>query len=696
MSSEKDPLKDIFDSIAKDYKEAFDSVKKDSKNQRNLYSIGFFEKFSKHLYDVATSINSKIRKLGIPLILTLNYGIYSKYQLYEKISNIYKINLNEVQTNLILVGATAFFYFIGFMTIKLQLNNYYMKKLRIMGFTNKEYQLPKLIKIIKNQNGEIDYHFKTVLPYDHWIKYKNELEMMFNSYIVKITNYNDNMSKIVIKTNKTRINYYEESKNTNNSIEDRIKYGFNYFNVNITLIKTIEKQYQTIVLFDCKHPKTKILALKDDLKHRTNLSHLKIQVGQNSDYQAIINKKIGIIDFNQLLSEIELNKDNNLLVGIDNNSDIHVLNIFKMTSSIVGGSAGNGKSNIVNGLLTSMYYSNLNNVVYCLIDPKKAELKKYKDIPNTFYAGQNKDIMNLLIALEEELTRREEILDTDKFIKDIEAYNYKYKKNQWCYIVVVIEEIADLMCKNKTNSNYFEEFTRIVQRLVQSGRSYGFRIFLCTQQPKASILNTTIKLSASTRFAFGTDTKMNSSLILDNDNAVGLKKGELILQHNGKDTFLKAPLVEENINQIETIITGLENLYKNADNSIIKETIQTIQKSLLSNGTTIQDKFENHTNHTNNTKNPDDANKDDIEGNKNLVGFVGSFAVETTDDLLDYYRRVAESDGKLPSVAKTSKYTNKSSTTIQKLRKELINDGKIYISGQSAYLNKDNREENIK
>lgn len=526
----------------------------------------------------------------------------------------------------------------------------------------------KLIKIDYRPVTTV-FHLKNKTDINIWVQNKNHLETMLNIQINSIKYYKDNFNRIIINCTNKKINYYKASKDKSIPIDKRLEYSFNIFKLNIKTSKVTDTKYQTIILFDSINDKSEIMAKLAGIKHRTTIDNIEIETSKETDYIAYINKAINTLDYSKDISKST--KENNIILGLNKSGNEATLNIFNICHALIAGSAGNGKSNLINILLTSLYTAKLNNILYILIDYKKSELKRYKDINNTIFASSNENILIILRLLVEEMKERQKLIDIDKFDKDIEMYNKKNKDKQIPYVVLVIEEVADLMVANKTNKEYILEFTTLLQRLIQVGRSLGFRIMLCTQYPKAEIINTVIKMNCLTRLVFGVDNKTTSNLILDNNMAVGLKKGEMVLQDKGKNSLIKVPLLNDN--DIESYITDIEESYKIINNNSVLNTISTISKQLTNKSSSISTIPIS-------ISDAEKSIKSDLKLELNSI-----YNISNSDELLEYYMQLQVSE--LPSVSVTARKTNKGMTTIQKLRSELIAKNLIFIVNQKAYLN---------
>lgn len=165
---------------------------------------------------------------------------------------------------------------------------------------------------------------------------------------------------------------------------------------------------------------------------------------------------------------------------------------------LIAGTTGSGKSVLVNGLIYTALYSLPSEKSFIFIDPKRVELAMYKGIQHCIcYASEPSDMVN---ALQKAM--------------DITEDRYKRMQKQGVrtstegHVYIVIDEYADLVTTNR------KAVEPLIQRLAQIGRAANVHIWLCTQSPLASIINTNIKVNFDSRFALRTRSAQDSRNIL--------------------------------------------------------------------------------------------------------------------------------------------------------------------------------------
>jgi DNA segregation ATPase FtsK/SpoIIIE-like protein len=530
-------------------------------------------------------------------------------------------------------------------------------------FKNILEELKDLVIIeIKESSNRITYIIYSFIPVKELWK---ELEQIEKCLKVTIKDIQQEGKKIYsIQT--TKIPWKKYIRNHLNSDKDRVFYTLKRSGYNLTNLDVKSNKYQDCYNFDCNAEPKEIYGSVEYIKHITKVD-FSINSSKYKDYELIIKKPAGVIDFFTLFKNVNLDTKNNILLGYDEKGKEIIISIFDLYHSIVAGTTGFGKSNLGHVVISSLLKSPL-DIVNVLLDPKKSEAKRYRDIDNVFYSGDNSQIVNVLKYLEKEMDRRNKLFEQDKFIRDIETWNKKYPHDQLPYIVIYIEEIADLI--KSSDKRLQATFSDTITRLTQLGRSTGFRVFLSTQSPKRDIIKTIIKANCATKFGFGVTNVSESMVILDNNNAKGLEIGEMILQMNGKETKVKVPLLEDN--DIENIINYLEDLSIYSKKPMAKKFVSFMSNELLNSVLTVSETVSRDT---------DDTKKE----------------INDSDELLELYKRISPDINKeILSISKTLPYITIGRTKLQKFRSELVDKNYFINSNKKLYWNTENKLKLVK
>lgn len=232
-------------------------------------------------------------------------------------------------------------------------------------------------------------------------------------------------------------------------------------------------------------------------------------------------------------------------IGRDIAGDAVVGELNKMPHLLIAGQTGSGKSVMINTLLTSLLYRNSpSEMKLILVDPKQVEMASYEDIPHLLtpvITEPEKTISALKWAVNE-MERRYKLL-AEKRIKDIKTYNTKmasggtkiavkddegnvqeHEEGAMPYIVVVIDELADLMMVAG------RDVEALIVRLAQKARAVGIHLVLATQRPSVNVITGLIKANIPARIAFTVASQVDSRTILDQVGAEKLLgQGDMLM-----------------------------------------------------------------------------------------------------------------------------------------------------------------------
>lgn len=232
-------------------------------------------------------------------------------------------------------------------------------------------------------------------------------------------------------------------------------------------------------------------------------------------------------------------------IGRDIAGEAVVGELNKMPHLLIAGQTGSGKSVMINTLLTSLLYRNSpSEMKLILVDPKQVEMASYEDIPHLLtpvITEPEKTISALKWAVNE-MERRYKLL-AEKRIKDIKTYNNKlrsgatkiavqdeegnmqeHEEGAMPYIVIVIDELADLMMVAG------RDVEALIVRLAQKARAVGIHLVLATQRPSVNVITGLIKANVPARIAFTVASQVDSRTILDQVGAEKLLgQGDMLM-----------------------------------------------------------------------------------------------------------------------------------------------------------------------
>jgi len=232
----------------------------------------------------------------------------------------------------------------------------------------------------------------------------------------------------------------------------------------------------------------------------------------------IPNKKAAIVRMRNILeSEYfqEASSRLSVILGLDVSGEPQIADITKMPHMLIAGATGSGKSVCINTLLLSLLYQNSpKSLRMILVDPKRVELSLYNNIPHLLapvIVEPEKTISALKWAVGEMEIRYKALQQAGK--RNVEEYNLAMKDSPMPYIVIVIDELADLMAVSAS------EVEGLIIRLAQMSRAVGIHLILATQRPSVDVITGLIKANIPTRIAFAVASQIDSRTILDQAGA---------------------------------------------------------------------------------------------------------------------------------------------------------------------------------
>jgi S-DNA-T family DNA segregation ATPase FtsK/SpoIIIE len=200
-----------------------------------------------------------------------------------------------------------------------------------------------------------------------------------------------------------------------------------------------------------------------------------------------------------------------MAIGKDISGTPVVADLGKMPHLLVAGQTGSGKSVMINAILTSLLYRNSPaDLKLILVDPKQVELKPYDEIPHLLtpvITEPEKCISALKWAVAEMERRYKALSEVSK--RNIVEYNNLKKEEGMPYIVIVIDELADLMMMAA------RDVEALIVRIAQKARAVGIHLVLATQRPSVDVITGLIKANVPARISFKTTSQVDSRTIID-------------------------------------------------------------------------------------------------------------------------------------------------------------------------------------
>ncbi|MCM8764087.1 MAG: DNA translocase FtsK [Candidatus Omnitrophica bacterium] len=289
-------------------------------------------------------------------------------------------------------------------------------------------------------------------------------------------------------------------------------------------------------------PLVKITKLADNIAMSLKASPIRMVApipGKSTIGIEVPNREISIVCLKEILESKEFQSSpSKLTIAIGKNilgkpvvSDLKI-----MPHLLIAGATGSGKTVCLNSLITSILYKAApDEVKFIMIDPKMVELVIYNDIPHLILPviTDIKKAVNSLKWLIREMDRRYHLFARTK-VRNIELYN-REAQEKLPYIVVVVDELADLMLISKN------EIENSIIRLTALSRAAGIHLILATQRPSVNVITGIIKANLPCRIAFQVSSKFDSQTILDSKGAEKLLgRGDLLFIPPGRSHPVRA------------------------------------------------------------------------------------------------------------------------------------------------------------
>ncbi|MBU2219077.1 DNA translocase FtsK [Patescibacteria group bacterium] len=327
---------------------------------------------------------------------------------------------------------------------------------------------------------------------------------------------------------------------------------------------------------------SRIIALQNDLSLALAAYPLRIEApipGKSLAGIEIPNNIKTIVGLANLLSEETFQKSNLSLLfslGRDVTGKPIFANLAKMPHVLIAGATGTGKSICIHSIIISMLYRNSpQSLRFIMIDPKMVELTVYNKIPHLLtpvITEAKKAILTLKWACKEMERRYESLLKSG--VRDIMSYHEKKGEyNSMPYLLIVIDELADLM------ATYPREMEASVVRLAQMSRAVGIHLVVSTQRPSVEVITGLIKANITSRIALQVASQIDSRTILDMGGAEKLLGNGDMLYLAGdtaKPKRIQGPYISEK--EIKRVVKYLDEEYKDVDMEELGEPIEEIFK----------------------------------------------------------------------------------------------------------------------
>jgi len=230
------------------------------------------------------------------------------------------------------------------------------------------------------------------------------------------------------------------------------------------------------------------------------------------------NRSLEIVGLKQILASDEMARHKSKLavvLGRDTSSKPMVVDLDRMPHCLIAGTTGSGKSIMLNAVINSLLFRNSPmELKLILIDPKRVELTNYNSIPHllTPVITEPEKILSSLKWAMAEMDRRYKLFQSVG-VRNIVSYNEMSGFQALPYIVIIVDELADLMMFAPV------EIEDAITRIAQLARATGIHLVVATQRPSVDVITGLIKANIPCRIAFNVSSMVDSRVILDGPGA---------------------------------------------------------------------------------------------------------------------------------------------------------------------------------
>ena len=243
-----------------------------------------------------------------------------------------------------------------------------------------------------------------------------------------------------------------------------------------------------------------------------------------------------------------------LALGKDIAGQPVVSDLDDMPHLLIAGTTGSGKTVCVNSLILSLLFkSSPNDLKFLMVDPKMVELMPFNGLPHLLcpVVTEARKAYTALNWVVNEMEERYRLL-AKVGVRNIEAYNEKQEKIP--YIIVVIDEFADLMNVSR------DQIENAITRLSQLSRAVGIHLMLATQRPSVDVVTGVIKANLPARISFKVASKVDSRTVLDMNGADKLLgKGDMLFLRPGESKLIRIQGTLVNDKEIERVVNFIKS-----------------------------------------------------------------------------------------------------------------------------------------
>jgi hypothetical protein len=336
---------------------------------------------------------------------------------------------------------------------------------------------------------------------------------------------------------------------------------------------------------------SKITNLAEDIALQLATSSVRIEPvpGKAAIGIEIPNRTLEGVQLREVLENPQFQEaQSKLTVGLgkDISGQAIFADIGKMPHLLVAGATGSGKSVCINTLISSVLFKAApDEVKFILIDPKMVELSNYNGIPHLMVpvVTDPKKASSVLNWAVQEMEKRYTIF-ANHGVRDIKTFNRRYAEEKMPFIVIVIDELADLMMIAP------RDVEDAICRILQKARAAGIHMILATQRPSVNVITGIIKANLPSRISFAVSSQVDSRTILDRGGAETLLgKGDMLFSPQGVSKPLRVQGAFISDEEVEMLLDFIRAQGREAEEN--EELVSFIENEAKENASEEDDEF---------------------------------------------------------------------------------------------------------
>jgi FtsK/SpoIIIE family len=248
-----------------------------------------------------------------------------------------------------------------------------------------------------------------------------------------------------------------------------------------------------------------------------------------------------------------------VVLGVEAHRRVRTVSLDEHPHVLVGGSAGSGKSNFLNSIISGLIrYADPKQLQFVMIDLKQLELVYYDNAPHLREPVVEDAARAVQIFQEmfDEMKRRMALMS--RKAKKIPEWNSAHPDQQLPRLIVVVDEFTELMLAAEDIGKH-KRLEKLVIRIASLGRAVGLHMILCTQRPAASLMSNDIKTNMPLVVSGRVQNNDQSRVIVGTNEAaqIPLIPGRLFFQSGLTTGYIQAPFItKEDINECILMAQG--------------------------------------------------------------------------------------------------------------------------------------------